>query len=506
MKFMLCITEQIRTDWEQKIEELNLKCQDEATKFHTSQQSVKELRTELDEVKAELRRQQDAARRVDDETVKFRRDRNEAVTERDTLLNSVERKTIEIERLQADVRSLEQKLKSANTTKCEALARLEEIQSKEVSLDFKQKRMDKELEMRDNQIRKLTEDLNRTLNDLQNVRREQNIKSMTIEAQLSQKTEELKIASDTIAHLTESNQELSSKAEDLAAKMLAHNEENAKMMEHYKKELQSQKKLCALYKEDVDDNKKQTDELANAVTELKKLLTEAADSYGELETKHKETLQNHEKELETKENVVQSLREELHNANDLLKTAREENLNMAVEKLAPTAAAASRMIKSGMSLTELYTMYVKTVEDLNVAKKENSKLQLQISNIAIELEEKAPEIQRQQAEYQNLKDSNEEMTIQINKMIEEQSEVRVELLNVQDKLRYTEGENKKLRSERTDLSRQVCHLLKEIEQMRGGYTSDIDTSIQGEKSYRQTRKYGRILPFSFRGAPERLLA
>ncbi|XP_058455681.1 nucleoprotein TPR isoform X3 [Malaya genurostris] len=474
--------EQLKTDYEKQIQDLTLKYQDESSKFHFSQQSFKELRLELEDAKQELTQAKEKVKQNDASTARFRRERNEAVNERDTLLNAVERKTLEVERLQADVIALEQKLKSANVTKCEALAKLEEIQSKEFSLDFKERRMDKELSMRDNQIQKLTEDLNRALQDLQNVRRDQNFNALTTEAKLAEKTEELKIATAQIAHLDQQNQDLSEKAKDLSTKLLQQNEETRKMMDHYRKELQSQTKLCELYQEDCEDNKKQTEELGAAVSELKKLLNEASDSYGKLETQQKSQVMKHEKELESKDQIVQQLKDELKHANELLKLAREESLEHAVEKLAPSAAATSRLIKSGMTLTELYTMYVKAAEDLQVEKKENSKLQLQIKNIVQELEERAPELTRQQNEYQNLKDANEEMTLQLNKLIEENAEVRSELGSMQDKVRYLDSENKKFKLERSDLSRQICHLLREIEQMRGGYASEADQSISSDMS------------------------
>ncbi|XP_058823922.1 nucleoprotein TPR-like isoform X2 [Topomyia yanbarensis] len=474
--------EQLKADYEKQIEDLTLKYQDESSKYHFSQQSFKELRLELEDAKQELTQAKEKVKQNDINTARFRRERNEAVNERDTLLNAVERKTLEVERLQADVIGLEQKLKSANITKCEALAKLEEIQSKEFSLDFKEKRMDKEMSMRDNQIQKLTEDLNRALQDLQNVRRDQNFNALTTEAKLAEKTEELKIATAQIAHLSQQNQELSEKAEDLATKLLQQNEETRKMMDHYRKELQSQTKLCELYQEDCEDNKKQTEELGTAVSELKKLLNDATDSYGKLETQQKSQVMKHEKELELKDQIIQQLKDELKHANELLKMAREESLEHAVEKLAPSAAATSRLIKSGMTLTELYTMYVKAAEDLQIEKKENSKLQLQIKNIVQELEERAPELTRQQNEYQNLKDANEEMTLQLNKLIEENAEARSELGSMQDKVRYLDSENKKFKLERSDLSRQICHLLREIEQMRGGYASEADQSISSDMS------------------------
>ena len=115
------------------------------------------------------------------------------------------------------------------------------------------------------------------------------------------------------------------------------------------------------------------------------MLEEAVSEYGELETKHKEKLIQHEQELDEKDKIVEDLRTELKNVNDLLKSAQDESLEQAVERVAPSAAATSRLIKSGMTLTEIYSMYVKTAENLRLQERENAKLQIQLNEILAEI-------------------------------------------------------------------------------------------------------------------------
>uniref|UniRef100_A0A182NZD0 Nucleoprotein TPR n=1 Tax=Anopheles epiroticus TaxID=199890 RepID=A0A182NZD0_9DIPT len=472
--------EMSKTEYEKQIEQLTLKAEDEAAKYHSSQLSVKEMRIEMEDVKQELIKTKEKLSSYEIENDRFRKERNQALTERDAVDSALKRKELEVDRLHQDVLELEKKLKTANVAKCEALARLDEIVSKEHSLEFKERRMEQELSMRDQRIARLTQDLDQALREQQAARRDQNIKSLTVETKLSEKNEELKIANQTNTFLSDQNTELSAKIEELATKNMKLRNEMSTMMEHYRKELDSQNRLCELLQQDKQDHVEQTKELESAITSLRQMLNEATESYGTLETEKKQVELKHEEELAIRDKSIVELQEELKRANELLAAAREENIEHAVEKIAPSAAATSRMLKTGMSLTEVYTQYVRTMEMLQQEQKENGKLKLQLQNILQELEQSAPEITRQQTENQNLKEANEEITIQLNNLIKQSGVMHEEVAAVREKLRVVEAENKNFRQERADLSRQICHLLNEIEKMQNGVISqDADQSFGG---------------------------
>ena len=67
----------------------------------------------------------------------YRKDRNGVEDERDSLMKMVERRNFEVERLESDVKSLKQQLQSSINSKCEALSKYDEIQHKEVNIEFK---------------------------------------------------------------------------------------------------------------------------------------------------------------------------------------------------------------------------------------------------------------------------------------------------------------------------------------------------------------------------------
>ncbi|XP_037913909.1 nucleoprotein TPR isoform X2 [Hermetia illucens] len=474
--------DEVRENFEKQVADLTSKIQDYEAKLEASQQNVNELREQLDNSRQEVSRLVETTKKYEAEAAECRREKNNAIDERDSLMKMVERRAAEVERFQSDLKAYESQLQTAINAKCEAVAKMDEIKSKEVSLDYKEKRMEQEKAMLTNQIRSLSEDLNRNIAELQTIRRDNTMKNLELQTKLTEKTEELKIANSTISHLNETVSSLTIKAEDLAAKMLAQSEESTKMMEYYKKELQAKEKLADLYKNTSEDSVAQTNELGAAVSELKRLLNEASDQYGELETKMKALEMKHEQELSEKENLIQSLKEELKHANDLLKAAQDENLENAIEKLAPSAAVTTRLIKADMSLTELYSLYVKTTEELQLQKKENARAELQMKSILQELEEKAPIFSKLQLEHQKLIDVNNELSQQLENVITERVEVREELQESITKIKHLQHENKKLKLGQNDLARQVCYLLKEVEQVRGGFSSENEQSISSDMS------------------------
>lgn len=425
---------------------------------------------------------QENVSRYESEMFECRREKNAAVEERDSLLKQVERRNIEVERLQNDIVALERQLQAASRTKCEALAKVHEIESKEVTLDFKEKLMEQDKQILQHQIQSLTEDLNRSVAELQTIRRDHTLTKIQLETQITEKTEELRINRGSVAHLEETAASLQTKAEELTAKLHSQTEEAAKILNHYKKELQSKTKLVDMMREAKQENEQQINEMSACITELKKLLNESAERYGQLETKLKGIDIEHSKDLEEKDLQVRKLMDELEHANDLLKEAQEESLEHAVEQLAPTAAASSRLIKTGMTLTEIYSLYVKSAEELQVVKKENAQLNLRIRSIIEEIEERAPTIRKQNLDNQKLEEANSELSNQLESLIRDRVEAKEEYDTMSMKLGHMEREYKKLKMSQSDLGIQVCYLVKEIEQMRGGFTSDHDQSICSDMS------------------------
>jgi hypothetical protein len=121
--------------------------------------------------------------------------------------------------------------------RCNTIAKYDEIQHKESYLKFKEPCLEQVKTLLQNQIINFTDDLNRNFSELNNIRRETNVKTVAIETKLAEKIEELKIANSNSNYLTEMNAELTANVEDLTAS--------------------SQTRLANLYKESCDESNSQ---------------------------------------------------------------------------------------------------------------------------------------------------------------------------------------------------------------------------------------------------------
>ncbi len=68
------------------------------------------------------------------------------------------------------------RLEEANASKCEALVKAEELQSREVSLEYREKRMKEEREFMELQVASLNEEISRKTEESIALRREQTSK------------------------------------------------------------------------------------------------------------------------------------------------------------------------------------------------------------------------------------------------------------------------------------------------------------------------------------------
>ena len=81
--------------------------------------------------------------------------------ERNDLFELAERRQLEVERLHGEWQTLSRQLAEANEEKCRALVAAEDVKSAEVSLQYRERRMEEEREYLNGQVRALTEELAR---------------------------------------------------------------------------------------------------------------------------------------------------------------------------------------------------------------------------------------------------------------------------------------------------------------------------------------------------------
>lgn len=87
--------------------------------------------------------------------------------------------------------------------------------------------------------------------------------------------------------------------------------------------------------------------------------------------------------------------------------------------ISPTAAAASKFIKSGMSLTQIYAQYITVADELTNEKEENAKLKSYMDQVLQEIQDKAPLLIKQREELEKALETVSELTKRNDNLINE---------------------------------------------------------------------------------------
>lgn len=244
-------------------ENASLKC-----RLDTAVNTMNEIETQLSTVTADLTKLQQQCNKYEIEIAEYRHQRNLAVDERDEHRKMIQRRNAEVERLQADITTLTKQLEAAVNAKCEALAQADEVASMKLTLEYREKRIEQERTLFTRQIESLTEDLNQRTEELLNMRRDNTSRCIQLETKLAEKTQELAIAAEQIKSLNELNNNMSTRNEELSAKLFNQREIDSKMNESYLYEIEAKTKMANTYKTMYEESQQHSEELKEALTEV----------------------------------------------------------------------------------------------------------------------------------------------------------------------------------------------------------------------------------------------
>ena len=202
---------------------------------------------------------------------------------------------------------------------------------------------------------------------------------------------------------------------------------------------------------------------------LQKMVKEAGEKYGKLEEKLETQKIKHQEELNVRGESVTALRRELEDANKLIKTVKDKGLTEdAMEHLSPSAAQASRLLKSGVTLTGIYSQMVSLSEELAGEKEENKRLNGHLDQILAEIEERAPLLRQQREDYEQAMSAVGGLTENLEAAREEVDLRRHEAEEERRKASSLEKDRDKLERQVLDMGRQITVLVREVEASRTG--------------------------------------
>uniref|UniRef100_A0A131YI98 Nucleoprotein TPR n=1 Tax=Rhipicephalus appendiculatus TaxID=34631 RepID=A0A131YI98_RHIAP len=375
----------------------------------------------------------------------------------------MEKRTQELSSLNEQVESLQSELSSSQQQQREQAVRLEELQLQLLSAQHAEKRLQQERELIQAQLEELREEASAHRQEAAQLRRSKAGLALDLQAQLDHQKEQVNSLTRQLETWRSSVAEMEERSRTTAALLDEAREAKANLETHFQTELQAQRRLVDMHKELSENRRQRIDELVATLEEMQALLLETRAAAERSQEALKECQASHEEELAKKEAIIESLRKELHLANCLL-----EGKGSVVEKLFPAAHVSSLARESGLSLTELLSERLEQQRALTQAIREKDALQQQLNELSQELADKVPIVARHMQEYEKAVSCVATLREQLTGALVEQEQRAQERDEARAALAHAQRELRRWQQQAKDLSRQVCQLIREVEDARGG--------------------------------------
>ncbi|KAM4548847.1 translocated promoter region b, nuclear basket protein isoform 3-T3 [Odontesthes bonariensis] len=474
--------EQFRVDSEQQFfEKVKQLAQGQEEFLTQSQEHLKlkeeftKLGEELKNVREKNKEYESTQEKLSSEKILLSKAKEELEGEKRELVRTLERRSLEIEHLNDDLRQLNDKLVDVSSSKMALQIKLDDLEAAEVNIKYKEKRMNQEKELLHGQTSWLNEELKAKSEEMLSLSRQKGNEILELKCTVENKEDELNKLQDQVDSLKTSNEHLQKQNEDMISKLKEAKEQRATMEEKFRNELNANIKLSNLYKGAAADSDTKSEELSRAVDELHKLLKDAGEANKALEEKLQEMNGAKEKTVSELKDRIQSLEKELDNANELLSSSKlrgpvgtsvltEEQLTT----MSPTAAAVSK-IKPAMKLTELYTAYLESQEQLQLERLENKRVNKYLDDIVQEVEAKAPILKRQRDEHERMQQSVTSLSTKLEQAVKEVHRLQNGADEANKRSSVLERDNQRFELQLADMAQQVRVLLIELEEARGNH-------------------------------------
>uniref|UniRef100_A0A8C7GSD5 Nucleoprotein TPR n=1 Tax=Oncorhynchus kisutch TaxID=8019 RepID=A0A8C7GSD5_ONCKI len=410
------------------------------------------------------------------EQVQFSKAKDELESEKRELVHTLERRSQEVDYLSEDLQHLNNKVAEVNTTKMGLQLKLDELESSEVNIKYREKRMAQEKELLQDQTAWLNGELKAKSEELLALSRQKGNEILELKCSLENKEDELNRVQDQVTSLKTSSESLQKQTEDMISKLKEAKEQHASMEEKFRNELNANIKLSNLYKGAAADSESKSEELSGAVEELHKLLKDAVEANKALEVKLQEMDACRIKEAAELKDSISSLEKELDNANELLSDTKLRGAasvlsEETVTTMSPTAAAVAKIVKPGMKLTELYTAYVETQEALELQRVENKRVNKYLDDIVQEVEAKGPVLKRQRDEHERMQKSVASLSAKLEQAVKEVQRLQKVTDEANKHSSVLERDNRRSEVQLADMAQQIRVLLIELEEARGNHVA-----------------------------------
>ncbi|KAF9915750.1 hypothetical protein BX616_005476 [Lobosporangium transversale] len=387
-------------------------------------------------------------------------------SEKRETLGALERKVNELEQSNSDYQVISTKYQEAKKEMAKLESEAREAKASEMSQKLQKQAIEQELEMLNQRMNWTNSELEAKSTEFNNYRSEKTAQILQLQADLDQARIDSTAANQSNAALQRRLKEQQDKLEESLQKNRELQDQNLVHEEQFRVEMETQRRLGELWERAATESKNRIADLELTLEEMQKVIYTKESEYQETISVIAEEKMQLQIKLEQSTTQIVQLKEEQKRADELLNqaglidTSGTSGLGIGrMGVLSPTAAAAARLQKTGMSLTQVYTRYMELQAEYTQLKIENGRLQESIDAIVKELSDGAPLIREQQLEYQRLEEHAKEMAAQLEAASAEKEQIAFGAREVLAQLDNVIKERDLLHKENQDLDRQVQNLL-----------------------------------------------
>ncbi|KAF9975343.1 hypothetical protein BGZ73_001064 [Actinomortierella ambigua] len=457
-------------------------------KLVTATKEKDEASAKAAELEAKLAAQQSGSMHTGVELESLKSKIESLEIEKRDALAMVERKGTELDQMNEDYQRLNERYleakKEAGTFESDYRA----AKASEMSHTLQKQTLEQELQLRTQQLEWAKTELEAKSKELVDYRNEKNTQILKLQGELDKANLNSTTMSQSNVHLHRRVRELETKLVETLQKVKEQKDQSEEKEEQFRIDIENQRRLGRLWEESAIASKARVADLDREFASRAECLPEEPNNpeMRALKTVDELQIQLSQKDAAAEEAIeklaeektqlqikleesaveIEKLKESQKRADELLAQAGLVDVQGAsgfelgkLGILSPTAAVAGRALKSGMSLTQVYTEYMHVLEEKAALKAENQRLQDSLDDIVEELSNGAPMIRNQQLEYQRLREHAEVLSAQLEESNNEKRDLALGAQEALSQLDTVVKERDMLHKENQDLDRQVQNLL-----------------------------------------------
>ncbi|KAH0586397.1 Nucleoprotein TPR [Termitomyces sp. J132] len=475
--------DEARAEIDKKEVELDQALQDKETASRDLEETLESVQNELNQVKQEREQLAVSQTSLQVQIHNLLSSQNASLSEVDNLKRRIEDTEREkrdlvgvIGRLKQDgtqqdeeIQTLRVNLKEARQEHLTLESQVRELRSGETATNYKIESLSQQLQLAQAEAERTNNELTVKSEDFSKYRREKHAELANVQASLDALTETHAAAQSSLKSLQSSHTAQNHQLTQALSRVQSLQGQLADQEATYSSEANSLRRLVTM----LEDREKQNKEMLEG---LEREWDEHRDKSARKETVLREEIERERKAREVAEKKAEQLEGVLDRMErgelpipmrgtpgTPFRTPSSSNLvDGNIISLSPTVAMASKTQRKGKGFTEVYADYVRLQEEYAAKCAEYDYMDRTLSSVLGQIEERAPILSQQRAEYERLKSEAAQLASQLAQAINDR-DVQTNLAsdNTQ-KLQKSIRENELLQKQLYDLGRQVQGLLREV--------------------------------------------